>query len=171
MHWCVSRPRYKTLPDLIDRTDIQYDLRGNPFHYVLELQVNAHKIKVLFDTGASFTCVSKGLADILGWEVTEDLAGSTISGIEGVSRALTGRIKAPVIAFSDEFEVEVTHIVVVPSSAPLFLLGNDIFSAHSEFTFLQLKAAASPPKIEIWDQSRKRLIEIPCVSGPSLGGR
>lgn len=131
------------------------------------MQVNQHKIKAIFDTGAAFTCVSEGLARALGWEIVEDIRGGTVSGIEGTRKALVGRIIRPTIAFSKEFEVEVSHIVVVPSQEYLFLLGNDIFRSHEAFAFLQLRAAGPTPWIEIWDAHRKRLVTIPCERGPS----
>lgn len=81
----------------------------------MHIQVNGHRIKAIFDTRAAFTCVSEGLAKALGWEITRDIGGGTVSGIEGTRKALTGRLVNPTLAFTDDFEIDVSHIVVVPS--------------------------------------------------------
>jgi hypothetical protein len=71
-------------------------------------------LHAIFDTGASFSCISAGLAKALGWEVIDDLPGS-VSGVEGVSKPLAGRIVSPTLKFSEEFEVTVSHLVVLPT--------------------------------------------------------
>jgi hypothetical protein len=106
---------------------------------------------------------------MLGWKIVEDLPG-TVSGIEGTRKALAGRVVSPVLKFTPDFEVTVSHLVVIPSEQPLFLLGNDIFNAHKAFSFLQLRAAGEVPQIELWDAHRSKMIIIKCVQGPS-GGR
>jgi hypothetical protein len=158
-------PRAGTLPPPIDKTSIKFDSKGNPFHYLLPVQVNQHLIHAIFDTGASFSCVSAGLAQALGWEIVDDIAGS-VSGIEGASKPLAGRIVSPTLKFSEEFEITVSHLVVLPTQYPLFLLGNDIFNAHEAFTFLQLRAAGPRPCVELWDAIRGKVIVLVCASGP-----
>lgn len=121
----------------------------------------------IFDTGASFSCISRGLADHLGLPVSKDLPGS-VSGIEGVSSPITGRVLAPTLKFSPEFEIEISHLVVIPSEAPLFLLGNDIFNSHPGYAFLHLRAVGEKPLVELWDATKGRIISLQCASGPQL---
>ena len=88
--------------------------------------------------------MSHGLAKTLGWHVTQDLPG-TVSGIEGTSKAVIGRILSPTLKFNEDFEITVSHLVVIPGDNLLFLLGNDIFNNHKGFAFLQLRAANDKP--------------------------
>lgn len=93
----------------------------------------------------------------------------TVSGVEGTSRALAGRIVAPALKFSQGFEITISHLIVLPTLEPLFLLGNDIFNSHEAFVFLQLRAATPLPQIEIWDAHRRQLVVFNCLHRPAGG--
>lgn len=152
----------------MDRRDIRFDFKGNQHHYLLDVQLDRHLVRAIFDTGASFSCVSLGLARLLGWEVVADVDG-TVSGVEGVAKSLAGRLVEPVLRFSESFEVTLSHLIVLPTEAPLFLLGNDLFNSHSSFTFLGLRAATPRPQLEFWDSQRAQLIVLTCLHKPAGG--
>lgn len=66
--------------------------------------------------------------------------GGRVKGIEGMGQALAGAVLEPIIRFNKDLQIRVSYIVVIPTEAPLMLLGNDIFGPNSAFAFLALKA-------------------------------
>ena len=135
-------------------------------HYLLHVTVNGVRLPALYDSGAASTCISLGLAEAAGIEVSKSYSGG-VTGIEGTSAEAAGALHRPIVGLSEDFCIQASFIIVIPNRAPLMLLGNDIFGNNPQFDFLGLKSGRKKPVLEIYDKTKSQIVEIACVRGPA----